>query len=204
MGKILPSPIVHPEGTQYGKEQDTGPREQMIKGMISMSLCRRLRDSVLGIEILDLANRGHSGACSHIQVPAVNANLVRLGEAEAVGGTIRTSACDKMAGQEFTSHRLQTQSSFNFTYRMGFTGGSAGKESYCNVGDLGLIPGLGRSPGEGKGYSLQYSGLENSMDSIVHGVAKSRTRLSNFHSLTEHQFKDKVLKDVQTVTDAAK
>ena len=45
----------------------------------------------------------------------------------------------------------------------------------------GLIPGLGRSPGEGKGYPLQYSGLENSMDCIVHGVAKSWTRLSNFH-----------------------
>ena len=57
---------------------------------------------------------------------------------------------------------------------MGFSGGSAGKESACNVGDLGLIPGLGRSPGEGKGYPLQYSGLENSMDCIVHGVAKSR------------------------------
>ena len=62
----------------------------------------------------------------------------------------------------------------------GFPGGSAGKESACKVGDLGLIPGLGRSPGEGKGYLLQYSGLENSMDCIVHGVAKSRTRLSDF------------------------
>ena len=60
---------------------------------------------------------------------------------------------------------------------MGFPGGSAGKESACNVGDLGLIPGLGRSPGEGKGYPLQYSYLENSMDCIVHGVAQSQTRL---------------------------
>ena len=59
--------------------------------------------------------------------------------------------------------------------------GSDGKESTCNAGDLGLIPGLGRSLGEGKGYPLQYSGLENSMDWIVHGVAKSRTRLSDFH-----------------------
>ena len=59
--------------------------------------------------------------------------------------------------------------------------GSAGKESTCNVGDLGLIPGLGRASGEGKGYSLQYSGLENSMYCIVHGVAKSRTWLSDFH-----------------------
>ena len=47
---------------------------------------------------------------------------------------------------------------------------SAGKESACSGGDLGLIPGLGRSPGEGKGHPLQYSGLENSMDSIVRGV----------------------------------
>ena len=52
---------------------------------------------------------------------------------------------------------------------LGFPGGSAGRESACNVGDLGSIPGLGKSPGEGKGYSLQYSGLENSMDYIVHG-----------------------------------
>ena len=64
---------------------------------------------------------------------------------------------------------------------MGFPGGSAGKESACNPGDLGLIPGLGASPGEGKGYAFQYSGLENSMDCIVHGVSKSQTQLSNFH-----------------------
>ena len=57
----------------------------------------------------------------------------------------------------------------------GFPCGSSGRESTCNAGNLGLIPGLGRSPGEGKGYPLQYSGLENSMDSIVHEVAKSRT-----------------------------
>ena len=52
-----------------------------------------------------------------------------------------------------------------FSSFVGFRCGSAGKESTCNVGDLGSIPGLGRSPGEGKGYPLQYSGLENSMDS---------------------------------------
>ena len=56
----------------------------------------------------------------------------------------------------------------------GFPCGSAGKESTCNVGDLDSIPGLGRSPGEGKGYPLQYSGLENSMDYTVHGVAVIR------------------------------
>ena len=52
---------------------------------------------------------------------------------------------------------------------LGFPCDSAGKESTCNAGDLASIPGLGRSPGEGNGYPLQYSGLENSMDSIVHG-----------------------------------
>ena len=67
---------------------------------------------------------------------------------------------------------------------MGFPCGLAGKESACNVGDLSSIPGLGRSPGEGKGNPLQYSGLENSMDCLVHGVAKSRTRLSDFHFVT--------------------
>ena len=51
----------------------------------------------------------------------------------------------------------------------GFPHSSAGKESACNAGDLGLIPELGRSPGEGKGYPLQYSGLENSRDYTVHG-----------------------------------
>ena len=58
---------------------------------------------------------------------------------------------------------------------LGFHCGSAGKESASNAGDLGSIPGLGRSPGEVKGYSLQYSGLENSMDCIAHGIAKSWT-----------------------------
>ena len=63
----------------------------------------------------------------------------------------------------------------------GFPCGSAGKESACNIRDLGSIPGLGRSPGEGKSYPLQYSGLESSTDCIVHGVAKSWTQLSYFH-----------------------
>ena len=71
----------------------------------------------------------------------------------------------------------------NYTFIMGFPHSSVGKESACNAGDPSLIPRSGRFPGEGKGYPFQYSGLENSMDSIVHGVAKSRTRLSDFHSL---------------------
>ena len=61
---------------------------------------------------------------------------------------------------------------------LGFLDSSVGKESACNSGDLGLIPGSGRSPGERKGYPLQYSGLENSMDrgasqATVHGIAKN-------------------------------
>ena len=66
---------------------------------------------------------------------------------------------------------------------LGFHGGSAGKGSACNAGDLGSIPGLGISPGEGSGNLLQYSGLEYSMDYIVHGVTKSWTWLSDFHLL---------------------
>ena len=63
--------------------------------------------------------------------------------------------------------------SFLFQWLQGFPGGSAGKGSACNVGDLGLIPGLGRSPGEGNSYPLQYSGLENPVDCVVHGAAES-------------------------------
>ena len=68
---------------------------------------------------------------------------------------------------------------------LGLPGGSDGKESACIAGDLGSIPGLGRSPGEGNGKPLQYSCLENPMDggawwATVHGVAKIRTRLSDF------------------------
>ena len=66
---------------------------------------------------------------------------------------------------------------------LGFPGGSAGKESSCSVGDLGSIPGLGKSPGEGICYPLQYSGLENSTDCIVRGVTESRTRLNDSHCL---------------------
>ena len=64
---------------------------------------------------------------------------------------------------------------------MGFLGSSVGKGSSCILEELGSIPGLGRSSGERNGYTLQYSGLENSMDCIVHLDAKSRIRLCNFH-----------------------
>ena len=66
---------------------------------------------------------------------------------------------------------------------LGLPCGSGCKESSCSAGDLGSISGLGRSPGEGKDYPPQYSGLENSMDCIVHGVAKSQIWLSHFHLL---------------------
>ena len=58
---------------------------------------------------------------------------------------------------------------------MGFPDSSVGKESACNAGDPSSVPVLGRSPGEGNGYPLQYSGLENSMNCVVHGVAESDT-----------------------------
>ena len=72
-----------------------------------------------------------------------------------------------------------------FPTQRGFPGGSDGKESTCSVGDPGLTPGSGKSPGEGNGYPLQYSCLENPMDggawqATVHGVSKSQTQLSDF------------------------
>ena len=70
---------------------------------------------------------------------------------------------------------------------------SVGKESTSNVGDLGSIPGLGRSPGEGKGYPLQYSGLENLMDCIVHGVAKSQTQLIDSLHFTSQPINNAVI-----------
>ena len=69
---------------------------------------------------------------------------------------------------------------------LGFPCGSAGEVSTCNAGDLGSTPGLGRSPGEGKGHSLQYSSLENSMNCVVHGVTKSQTLLRDFHYVAVH------------------
>ena len=72
---------------------------------------------------------------------------------------------------------METEIIKEFNPLKGFLYGSAGKESAGNAEHLGLIPGLGRSPGEGKGCPLQHSGLEKSMDCIVYGVAKSQTRL---------------------------
>ena len=69
----------------------------------------------------------------------------------------------------------------DLVYQPRFPDSSAGKESTCNAGDPDLIPGLGRSAGKGIGYPLQYSGLENSMDCVIHAVTKSQTQLSDFH-----------------------
>ena len=66
-------------------------------------------------------------------------------------------------------------------YAVGFPDSSVGKQSTCNAKDPGSIPESGRSPGEGNGYPLQYFGLENSMDCIIHGVEKSWILLSDFH-----------------------
>ena len=94
-----------------------------------------------------------------------------------------------------TLHSIPKYSLFNFSImtmnrwiRHAFPGGSEVKASACNVGDLGSIPGSGRSPGEGSGTPLQYSCLKNPMDggawwATVHEVAKSWTRLSHFTSL---------------------
>ena len=84
-------------------------------------------------------------------------------------------------GLQRVGHDWATSLSLLLSSLKGFPGGSAGKESACNAGDLGSVPGLERSPGEGKHYPLQYSGLENSMDWTVHGVSKSQTQLNNFH-----------------------
>ena len=71
-----------------------------------------------------------------------------------------------------------------FVVKMGFPHSSVGKESSCNARDPGSSPGSERSPREGKAHPLQYSGLENSLDCIVHGITKSRTRLSDCATFT--------------------
>ena len=73
---------------------------------------------------------------------------------------------------------------------MGFPVGPAGKESACSAGDLGSIPGLGRSSGEGNSYPLQYSG-PGEFHGLFHGVTKSQTQLSNFHTLTKRTDKER-------------
>ena len=83
-----------------------------------------------------------------------------------------TSPCDILSPNPTLIMRSLTNPNWR---TICFPGSSAGKEPTCNSGDLGWIPGLGRSPGEGKGYPVQYSGLENFIDCIVHGVAELDT-----------------------------
>ena len=112
----------------------------------------------------DLRESGHRGRALNLPEPPSRASSSNL----------------SWAGLRRLNHML-------LFHLKGFLCDSAGKESTCNVGHLGSIPELGRSPGEGEGYPLQYPGLENSMDytvhtvHTVHGVAKSRTWLSDFH-----------------------
>ena len=88
-----------------------------------------------------------------------------------------------MGSQKDTIYQLKNKNKV-IIFIIGLPQWLSSKESACNAGatgDAGSIPELGRSPGKGKGYPLQYSGLENSMDCIVHGVAKSQTQLSDVH-----------------------
>ena len=90
--------------------------------------------------------------------------------------------------RELNGGRVVLKISFGRQATLGFPCGSAVKESARKAGDVGSTPGLKRSPGEGKGYPLQYSGLENPMDSVVHGVTKSWTLLSDFQTFTFRDF----------------
>ena len=113
-------------------------------------------------------------------------------ESEKAGFKLNIQKTKIMASGPITSWQidwetLETVIDFIF---LGFPCGSAGKESACNVGDLGSIPGLGRSPGEAKGYPLQHSGLESSMDCAVHVFTESdpteRCSVSLFLWLQHH------------------
>ena len=113
------------------------------------------------------------------------AHIVRAWDC-ALGGASEFRACSgwpQEAGLERCPVGEDSSSFIKPFCVSAFPGDSAGKESAYSAGDLGSIPGLGRSLEEGKVYPLQYSGLENSMDHIVHGVEESWTRLSGFHFL---------------------
>ena len=94
----------------------------------------------------------------------MNCHFLPPGHLSDPGIKPRSPASSALSRGFFTTELLGKCFLHAVTSKMGFPGGSAGKESACNVGDLGSIPGLGRSPVGGQGYPLQYSGLENSMD----------------------------------------
>ena len=87
---------------------------------------------------------------------------------------------DRLGHKSYASEGLQSLLTQLYSELSMVSLGFTGRESTCNAGDLGSIPRLGRSSGKERGYPLQYSGLKNSMDCIVHGVTKSWTQLSNF------------------------
>ena len=102
----------------------------------------------------------------------------RKGNSNTVGGNASRN------GHHGKPHGHSSKTKIELSYDLGIPGGSVGKESACNVGDLGSIPGSGRSPGGGHGHPLQYSCLENATDrgawwAAIHGVTKSRTQLSD-------------------------
>ena len=118
------------------------------------------------------------GLCSPWNSPGQNTGVGSLSLLQGIFPRNQTRvSC--IAGRFFTNWTMREVDWVTFT--LGFPCGSTGKESACNAGDLGSTPGSGRSPGEGNGYPLQYSGLENSINCIVHRVTKSRTRLSDFY-----------------------
>ena len=100
---------------------------------------------------------------------------VRLSLCQQPNDSLAMDCGHRMGGSYFLQCFSEKMENWGVFYCVGFPGGSADKESTCSAGGLGSIPGLGRSSGEGKVYPLQYSGLEKSMDCIVHGVAKSQT-----------------------------
>ena len=106
--------------------------------------------------------------------PREDERLCRAQAAMAGGGLVLPRGAARSPRPSLSPVCILLPSSLGFP-------GSAGKESAYNAGDLGSIPGLGRSPGEGKGHPLQYPGLENFVECIVHGAVKGRTRLSEFH-----------------------
>jgi len=113
---------------------------------------------------------------SCLEMPAAPVNILMTSLWETLSQGIQLKS----------SWPTETMRKYVFSFILDFPGRSAGKESACNAGDLSSIPGSGKTPGEGKGYPLQYSCLENFMDrglwqATVHGVAKSRTWLSDFH-----------------------
>ena len=128
---------------------------------------------------LPLASWTDVDPCNWVPRPLGPALLCKLGFPDSSIG--KESACNAGDSDSWVRKIHWRRDRLHTPVFLGFPCGSAGKESACNVEDLGLIPGLERSPGRGKGYPLQYSGLENFMDYVVHGVTKSQTGLSNFH-----------------------